>query len=609
MAAAVATRALLAVLPVVLTLAAYYPAQLRGKPFPSLVGDASLYDYQLMRSAECHGQWWQIVKDARLGYPYPTEFAKHPGLFEGVDLMLLAALTAGWSGTLGAYHLAVLLALLVNGWIAAWIVLRFTRSTLWAAMAVVLITLNQSVGVRILGHLHLIKFGWILLSVWAFVGFLERPTRRSGLFLGIVLALVLQSSFYFGYFMVLSLATWYLQQILAGRVKRSQFVPAGVAVLAFVILGGALCFPVVTGTSAIAGSGGYFQREWAEMWGYGSELWKYFVPKGTAVANAYWRDVRQRTVSKLMDEGWNFPGYTVLLGVMVAGVSRLRGGASYGRLGPFVRVGLGLLVLWTILSLAGGPSVLLYFVVPSFRCYGRFGLLVVGLGSVITPIVLFEFVRSARRRLTRAVLTLVVLLLVTSDGWRAAATFPGWRAQAAPPAWVEWLKGQPSQVRLAAFAMPEPEALSIDWWGGRAISWLPLHRHATLNGSDYALLEGDLRLLGGSYERINPAGLRFVASLGYDTLAFHRDYLKTNSWIEALPWLDRVDERDVWEIFRINKGFLRLPQTTLEQILARGNLEEEPATKIPPDCWITGSWPVAEDTYVADFEWGFANVD
>ena len=183
---------------------------------------------------------------------------------------------------------------------------------------------------------------------------------------------------------------------------------------------------------------------------------------------------------------------------------------------------------------------------------------------------------------------------------RAAATFPGWRAQAAPPAWVEWLKGQPSQVRLAAFAMPEPEALSIDWWGGRAISWLPLHRHATLNGSDYALLEGDLRLLGGSYERINPAGLRFVASLGYDTLAFHRDYLKTNSWIEALPWLDRVDERDVWEIFRINKGFLRFPQTTLEQILARGNLEEEPATKIPPDCWITGSWPVAEDTYVAD---------
>ena len=165
-----------------LAVAAYYPAQLHGKPLPSLEGDASLYAYQLMRAAECHGQWWHIVKDARLGHPYPTEFAKHPGLFEGVDLMLLAALTAGSLGTTATYHLAVLVALLVNGWIAAWIVLRFTRSALWAAMAVILITLNQSVGVRILGHLHLFKFGWILLSVWAFVCFLDRPdaSERAG---------------------------------------------------------------------------------------------------------------------------------------------------------------------------------------------------------------------------------------------------------------------------------------------------------------------------------------------------------------------------------------------------------------------------------------------
>jgi hypothetical protein len=124
------TRALLAVLPVVLAVVAYYPAQLHGKPFPRVQGDASLYAYQLMRAAECHGQWWHIVKDARLGHPYPTEFAKHPGLFEGVDLMLLAALTGGSLGTTATYHLAVLAALLVNGWITAFIVLRFTRSAL-----------------------------------------------------------------------------------------------------------------------------------------------------------------------------------------------------------------------------------------------------------------------------------------------------------------------------------------------------------------------------------------------------------------------------------------------------------------------------------------------
>jgi hypothetical protein len=601
--ARISALALLAVLPVVLAVAAYYPGLLHGKPLPSLEGDASLYAYQLMRAAECHGQWWQIVKDARLGHPYPTEFAKHPGLFEGVDLMLLAALTAGSLGTRATYHLAVFVALLVNGWIASWIVLRFTRSALWAAMAVILITLNQSVGVRILGHLHLFKFGWILLSIWAFVCFLDRPKGRRGLVLGIAVALVLQASFYLGFFMVLSLGTWFLKEILAGRVKRSHFVPAGVAALAFVILGGALCFPVLTGSSGIAGSSRYFQREWAETWGYGSELWKYFVPKGTWLANSYWRDVRLRAVPPFMDEGWNFPGYTVLLGVLVAGASRLRGGGVYERLGPFVRVGLGLLVLWTILSLAGGPSVLLFAVAPSFRCYGRFGLLVVGVGSVLAPIVLFELVRSSRRRLARAVLTLGVLLLVASDGWRAAHSFPGWAGNEAPPAWVEWLKGQPSDVRLAAFAMPEPNAASIVWWGGRALAWLPLHGHSTLNGGDFALLEGDLRLLGGSYEQINPAGLRFVSSLGYNTLAFHRDYLAANSWIETLQWLDHIDEREEWRFFQTNHDFSRFPVTSLEQIVARGDLEEQPTTEVPPDCWITGSWPVAEDVIVAEPDW------
>jgi hypothetical protein len=597
------TRALLAVLPVVLAVVAYYPAQLHGKPFPRVQGDASLYAYQLMRAAECHGQWWHIVKDARLGHPYPTEFAKHPGLFEGVDLMLLAALTGGSLGTTATYHLAVLAVLLVNGWITAFIVLRFTRSALWAAMAVILITLNQSVAVRILGHLHLFKFSWILLSVWAFVCFLERPKVRSGLVLGIAVALVLQASFYLGFFMVLSLGIWYLKEILAGRVKRSQFGAVVVAMLAFVILGSALCFPVLTGSSAIAGSSIYFQREWAETWGYGAELWKYVVPKGTWLANSYWRDVRLRSAPPLMDEGWNFPGYTVLLAVLVAGASRLRGGAIYGRLGPFVTVGLGLMVLWTILSLAGGPSVLLFAVAPSFRCYGRLGLLVVGVGSVLAPIILFELVRSSRRRLVRAALTLGVLLLVASDGRRAALSFPGWSGQNDPPAWVDWLKYQPPQVRLAAFEMPEPDAASIDWWGIRSLAWLPMHQHSTLNGGDYALLEGDLRLLGASYERINPAGLRFVASLGYDTFAFHRAYLLANSWIETLPWLDRIDERQEWQFFQTNHKLSRFPVTSLEQIVARGDVKEQSASEVPPDCWITGSWPMVEDAIVKDSDW------
>ena len=199
------SRVLLVMLPVALALVGYYRAQLAGAPLPRPQGDAAFYAYQLRRAAECHGQWWRIAADDRLGHPYPSEFAKHPGLFEGVDLMLLASLFAGAVSAAWAYHLAALTALTVNGWIAAWIVLKITRSTLWAVVAVALVTLNESVAVRVLVHLHLFKFAWVLLAVWTFVKFLKQPAWWRGLLLGLAVALELQSSFYLGFFTGLGL--------------------------------------------------------------------------------------------------------------------------------------------------------------------------------------------------------------------------------------------------------------------------------------------------------------------------------------------------------------------------------------------------------------------
>ena len=88
-----------------------------------------------------------------------------------------------------------------------------------------------------------------------------------------------------------------------------------------------------------------------------------------------------------------------------------------------------------MLSLAGGPSALLYFVIPSFRCFGRSGLLVVGLGSVIAPIVLCELVRSRSRCLVRWAPLVGLLILVASDARRAVRSFAGWPAESKPPDW------------------------------------------------------------------------------------------------------------------------------------------------------------------------------
>ncbi len=609
---ALASRALLVVLPVVLALVGYYRAQLLGGPLPRPQGDAAFYAYQLQRAAECRGQWWRIADDPRLGHPYPSEFAKHPGLYEGIDLMLLAALFGNAFGAAWTYHLAVLAALAFNGWIAAWIVLRTTRSTFWAAAAVALVTLNEPIASRILGHLHLFKFGWFFIAVWAFAAFLKQPTCRRGLLLGLAAAVMLQSSFYLGFLMLLGLAFWYCFEAVAGRVFRDHLTATFAAMVTFVLVAVLFCSPVWINYTPIVGADQYFQRSWAETWTFGSELWKYVVPKSSWLGGNYFRDLRHQSPPPAMDEGWNFPGYTVVFTLLVAAVALLRRSELSKKLHPFVGVSLGLMAFWTILSLAGGPSALVFHAIPSFRCYGRAGLLVVALGSVVAPIIASELVRICRRRRARVILTLVLLAFVVSDARRAAVSFDGWPKDSRIPGWVEWLNQQPADAQLAVF-MPHPPAplkaaeahgstKPFYWWGIKSVEWLPLHNHTSLCGGDFTLFEGDLRLLGASYDQINPAGLRYVASLGYETFAFHRDYLAANSWIPKVPWLEGVDDRGEWHFYRARADLSRLPLTSLEQILARARPAVEPL-EAPPGCWITGSWPVPEDTIVDEVNW------
>ena len=77
-----------------------------------------------------------------------------------------------------------MIAACANGWLAAWIVcVSYAVPCLWSAVGVTLITLNQPVSIRILGHLHLFKFGWTVLAVWA----VRRVLAKTGLVAGAAL--------------------------------------------------------------------------------------------------------------------------------------------------------------------------------------------------------------------------------------------------------------------------------------------------------------------------------------------------------------------------------------------------------------------------------------
>jgi hypothetical protein len=559
-----ASLALLAALPVVVALLAYYRPHLAGRPLPRTQGDATFYAYQLARAAECGGRWWRIAEDPRLGAPYPSEVAKHPGLYEGVDLMLLAAaLGRGLPPDL-LYHLAVLACLAGNGWAAAWLVRRETGSTAWAAAAAALITANTSVAEKIYGHLHLLKLGWVILAVAAFAGFLRRPRLASGVTLGAACALVLQGSFYYGYFVVVALPSLWLLALLSGRLRSDHAGATAAASATFLALGAAATFPVWSRARASLFSDQFFSRVWSDTWAFGAEAWQYLVPVESHLARLYFAQVRPQMQGKVMHEGWTFLGVTVLASLAAVGVARLRGTrvAVPGRsVVPVFLAAMGVLVL---LSLAGGPSVFLYRVMPSFRCYGRAGVLALALGMVVAPIVLARVVRN-RRGVTRLALGVAFAGLVVFDVLRPALAFRGWPTPGTEPAWVDWLREQPPGLRLAAFSPSQPKPFK--WWGLNSLGRLHDHGHATLNGAELTLLEADLRLLGADYDRLNPEALRFLVSLGYEALAFDDAYLAANPWIADEPGLTRVATLGGWSVFRTGPAYVTYRAIDREALL------------------------------------------
>jgi hypothetical protein len=544
----------LALLPLLLALGLYYRPVLRGglAALPA-GGDLDCHIYLTSRMAELGGRWWKMGDDELVGRPYPTALSRHPGIYEGVDLFLVSSVSARWLGPVVNCHALIVLVLMVNGWVAAWMAFRLTGSYGWAALAVVLITLNMPTDQRVAGHLNLFKYCWVLLAVWAFFRYLDAPSLGRGVVLGLTAALVLQGSFYFGFFLLLGLGAWWLGCLASGKLRRQHVVPTAAAVLAGALVGGALTFPVwlearEQQSRAPAGAEDFFRRDRSELWTYSSEPWQYFIPP---TCNYSRNLLRSGSLSPDEDiiEGWNYAGCTVLLAFALYAVARLRGWRLGETATRFLDRAVGLIAVLVLLSLAGGPGALIYDVVPFFRCYGRAGLPALALWSVATPVILHGFAQKLRRPSLRAAILGGALALALFEGTQLRNMLFRIGYSGPNPSWVGWLSRQPSDVRAAVFPFDDHPYLYHYF---RA-----LHQHATLNGCDLEPLQADLARCGASLEGMSPEGLRFIVSLGYNALAFREDYLAAHGWLQTLPWLQGPEVADGWSVYRVDPGKLR----------------------------------------------------
>jgi hypothetical protein len=583
-----ACRLGLVLLPVLLAFGFFYrPLWADGLPLPT-GGDSDFYVYQTARMADLDGRWWQLGTDPLLGQPFPTMAAKHPGLYEGVDLLLVSAVSARVLHPVVNYHALIILVLAVNGWVAAWMVLHLTRSYGWAALAVVLVTLNMSNDLRVSEHLHLFRYGWILLTVWAFARYLDAPSRGRGMVLGLAAALLFASSFYLAFFLALGLGVWWAGLLVARRLRRAHYTAAVVAGLALGVVGGALTFPVWLGYNrGNPGAEEYVRRPPEDVWVYASDLWQYVVSpawqlggreiadgllpiapyaESDEVAALLINEVPTRAeevnepLARKPHEGWNYPGLVVLAAVVLYVVGRLRGWALCPADPRLLDCLMGLSAVMVILSLRGGPAVLLYGLAPPLRCYGRAGLIAVALWSVAAPVILCGVARSFPGQVGRAAVLVAALAVALYEGnqFKDRLFYARDKLHQEVPAWVGWLAEQPPDVRLAVYPVAATNPYNRDnpaqddW---HFLYYRTLHRHATLNGADLRLLRPELERRHARWQDLGPAGLPYMASLGYTTLAFQddRDH-QLPRWIDGRADLAEVAALDGWRIYRVKGG-------------------------------------------------------
>ncbi len=122
------------------------------------------------------------------------------------------------SGPLTAYGVAVLLGFTLTGWFGHLLVLRVTGSLPGALLAGVIVTAAPQHMTRFLdGQLEHVALQWVVLAVLALVHATWQPTLRSGIWLGLAIALVCYTSWYHALFLALLTFVWLLWQTCAAR--------------------------------------------------------------------------------------------------------------------------------------------------------------------------------------------------------------------------------------------------------------------------------------------------------------------------------------------------------------------------------------------------------
>jgi hypothetical protein len=381
------------------------------------------------------------------------------------------------SGPVAAYNWLVLLTFPLSA-VAAFLLARHLRlSRAAAALSAIAFAFSPFHLAQAAYHPHIAQTQWMPLYLLALWRCMDRATIAAVGLLGLSIAAVTLSNFYGGFIAAVitpvAVGTyWFFESRRHPQSARSLVITLGCLVIAALVGLGAVWYQahdVVVNREAFA-----FPR--ADLFRYSAKWWSYLLPPvantfvGRSVQRAWSAaGIREGLLEQQVSLGWG----VVALGVVAIGAWMIRGRTLTSL--AIVPV-LALVACFALLcSLSPErvigpvtftrPSAVLYQVLPMFRSYGRFGVIVQLMAALLAGIGLERLWASGSRRARVACAACLALVFA-----EYAVSPSAMSRDVLPTAAHRWMVRQPGNVRALDCASSTLESASVEWLSGHRIS-------------------------------------------------------------------------------------------------------------------------------------------
>jgi hypothetical protein len=436
------------------------------------------------------------------------------GIYSQPVTDITGALFARISGAVAAYNGLVLLSFPLSA-AAAYLLARYLAlSPAGATVAALAYAFSPFHVAHAAYHPHIAQTQWVPLYLLALWHCLDDASPAAVGFLGAATLAVTLSNFYGGLIAAVitpvAVAAYWL---VTCRTRTQSMRRLGITVASLVLIAAAGMAYVSYAARAVVVNRAAFAFPRADLFRYSAKWWSYLVPPVEhpllgATAHRVWNavGVREGLLEQQVTLGWGIVALGLIASFQWVARNRqllpLAPQASVARVPVLVIVAAAALVC----SLSpertvGGftfvrPSALLYDVVPMFRSYARFGVVVQLMAALLAGIGVDYLRRAGTSRAQIACLALIALAAA-----EYAVSPPALWRDVLPTAAHRWVTRQPGRVRALDCTPLDQESESVQWLTGFRVA-----------------------LLGGSIRDCTDANLsRKLAANGYTHLLVRRD--------------------------------------------------------------------------------------